>query len=121
MVDDDPLIRDLCGISLELDPGLRSVPMASGQAALDGLAAEPQPDAILLDVMMPGLSGLETLRAIRSQPRFASLPVVLMTATDHSARLDLAGSGATAVLSKPFDPVSLAPVLLAHIEKGQTQ
>jgi CheY-like chemotaxis protein len=68
-----------------------------------------QPDAILLDVMMPDLDGLTVLRQLRANPKTQTIPVVLLTAKMQSvhqneyAQLDITG-----VLAKPFDPLQLA-------------
>jgi CheY-like chemotaxis protein len=80
VVDDTPLnvklLADLLGTK-----GYRTVTAASGPEALEKLAAEA-PDLVLLDVMMPGMSGYEVCAAIRTDPAHAMLPVVLVTALD---------------------------------------
>jgi CheY-like chemotaxis protein len=72
-------------------------------------AAEYQPDAILLDVMMPGMDGPTTFRELRKNPVTAKIPVLLLTAkvqaTDQRRFADL---GVEAVLFKPFDPLTLS-------------
>jgi CheY-like chemotaxis protein len=72
-------------------------------------AAEQQPDAILLDVMMPGMDGPTTFRELRKNPATAGIPVLLLTAkvqgTDQRRFADL---GVEAVLFKPFDPLTLS-------------
>jgi CheY-like chemotaxis protein len=72
-------------------------------------AAQYQPDAILLDVMMPGMDGPTTFRELRSNPATARIPVLFLTAkvqaTDRRRFADL---GIVAVLVKPFDPMSLS-------------
>ena len=83
------------------------------QAALD-LAPRFAPDLILVDVMMPGMDGLATLKALREDPRTAETPVVFMTAKvmprERERYLTL---GAVAVIAKPFDPSTLADELAA--------
>ena len=71
-------------------------------------AASERPDAILLDVMMPGLDGPATLSALRSNPATAEIPVVFLTAKAMASEIErLLGLGARGVLTKPFDPMSL--------------
>lgn len=65
-------------------------------------------DAILLDVMMPGLSGPTTFARLQEQPETRHVPVVLLTArTQEADRRQFAELGVAGVLSKPFDPLSL--------------
>jgi CheY-like chemotaxis protein len=72
-------------------------------------ATSYQPDAILLDVMMPGMDGPATFRELQKNPATAHIPVMLLTAkvqaTDRSRFADL---GVKAVLVKPFDPLTLS-------------
>jgi putative two-component system response regulator len=77
--------------------------------AIAGIAIE-QPDVILLDVMMPRISGLELLSSIRSNPATAHLPVIILTAScDRETKLAVLERGATDFLAKPVDPCELAP------------
>jgi CheY-like chemotaxis protein len=72
-------------------------------------AKQEQPDAILLDVMMPDMNGITLLKELRKEPKTQSIPVLLLTAkaqtSDHNeyTRLDVAG-----VITKPFEPLKLA-------------
>jgi len=109
-VDDEPFIREVASIALELDPAFEVRAVESGSAALRLLNAEDwQPDVILLDVMMPELDGPATLARLRDDERYASTPVIFMTARaqarDHEplTRLDVRG-----IITKPFEPTSLA-------------
>jgi adenylate cyclase len=80
---------------------------ADGTAALDRLAADP-PDLVLLDVMMPGVSGYDVCRKIRADPRTALLPVVLVTALDpQQERVRGIEAGADDFLSKPINQQEL--------------
>jgi two-component system, OmpR family, response regulator len=114
-VDDEPDIREIAALALGLDPEI-SVRLAEGGvqalAAVDG--EDWRPDAILLDVMMPVMDGPAVLRALREQPRSASIPIVFITARTHSQdRKRLLQLGAVGVISKPFDPMTLAKELRA--------
>lgn len=108
LVDDEPDIRTLVTLILQRMGGMTVRAEASGQGALDCLASGYRPDLILLDVMMPGMDGIETLAAIRSMRPVADLPICFFTAKVHPAELqqwrDL---GVDAVLAKPFSPTEL--------------
>lgn len=108
-VDDEPDIRAVATVSLDLDPDIALITAESGEAALDLLQGGLRPDVILLDVMMPRLTGLEVLARLRTLPGLESTPVIVMTARVEAAEraryLDL---GAVGVITKPFDPMSLA-------------
>jgi CheY-like chemotaxis protein/class 3 adenylate cyclase len=87
--------------------GFRTCTAASGPEALAALARE-QPDLVLLDVMMPGMSGYEVCQAIRADPAQAMLPVVLVTALDPAEeRARGLDAGADDFLSKPVSPTEL--------------
>lgn len=108
LVDDEPDIRTLVSLILERLGGLQVRAEASGPAALAALKEGFQPDLILLDVMMPGMDGVQTLAEIRAMPTLADLPICFLTAKVHPAELqrwhDL---GINAVLTKPFSPARL--------------
>lgn len=107
-VDDEDDIREIAQISLELDPELAVEVCSSGGEALTK-ASEWQPHLILLDVMMPGMDGPETLRRLAESPPTASIPVAFITARTqtHEVQRYLA-MGAVAIIAKPFDPMALA-------------
>lgn len=107
-VEDDPDIREIAKIALEIVGGLTVVQFASGQEAIEGAVAA-RPDLFLLDVMMPGMNGEETLQALRAMPEFATTPVVFMTAKAQQSDVrKFIGAGALDVIVKPFDPMELA-------------
>ncbi|HVK56005.1 MAG TPA: response regulator [Burkholderiales bacterium] len=107
-VEDEPDIRAIARIALETVGGFEIKMCSSGQEAIDSAPAFI-PDLILLDVMMPGLDGPSTLKALRALPEIKEIPVIFMTAkvqaheTAHYREL-----GAVGVISKPFDPMMLA-------------
>ncbi len=108
VVDDEDDIREVAALSLETTAGYQVMTAGSGTMALTVAAAE-QPDAILLDVMMPDMDGPTTLQKLQSQPSTAHIPVVFLTAkVQPTERARFASLGAAAVLSKPFDPMTLA-------------
>src|SRR4029453_11010568 len=110
LVDDDAMNRDALGRRLSRS-GYKVLMADSGTAALR-MIREGRIDAVLLDVMMPGLSGLETLRQLRQFRSVADLPVIMVTAKDASddvvEALDL---GANDYVTKPVDfAVALARI-----------
>jgi DNA-binding response OmpR family regulator len=87
--------------------GYRTSTASSGEQALEQIDAEA-PDLVLLDVMMPGLSGYEVCQALRADPRHALLPVVLVTALDPATeRVKGIAAGADDFLSKPINQAEL--------------
>lgn len=87
--------------------GYEVEPAQSGQAALESVYRS-MPDLILLDVVMPGLSGLQVLRRLRAEPRFAMLPIVLVTAQDPDLeRVNGLQAGADDFLAKPINSAEL--------------
>ena len=115
VVDDEPDIRTLARLALERVGGHEVVTAESGLEALETAAREPF-DAIVLDVMMPGLDGPSTVRKLREQEATRDVPVVMLTAKAQAAeRRDLAELDVSGVLAKPFDPMALADELAATL------
>jgi CheY-like chemotaxis protein len=107
LVDDDDAIREIATISLERVGGWRVTAVAGGEAAIEA-ATGATFDAIVLDVMMPGLDGPTTLQRLRTGPLATAVPVVFLTAKLKPADCErLLGLGATGVIAKPFDPMAL--------------
>mgnify|MGYP002336018369 CR=1 FL=1 len=102
--DDDPSLREL--VRAVLGDRYRFVEAADGAEALE-IARELHPDLIVLDVMLPGLSGIEVLEAIRGDERLRELKVVVITAWSH-AEMEVQVAGADRFVSKPFDPDDLS-------------
>ncbi|WP_126975724.1 response regulator [Frigidibacter oleivorans] len=108
-VEDDPDIQEIAAIALESVGGYRTVQVSSGAAAIEAVRGGLRPDLYLLDVMMPGLGGEQTLAELRKLPGQAAVPAIFMTAKAQEA--DIAGLrrlGAIGVIVKPFDPMMLA-------------
>lgn len=107
VIDDEDDTREVAKISLEMVGGWEVFSACSGAEGL-ALAESRQPDAILLDVMMPGMDGPTTFELLRRQPATRDIPVIMLTAkvqaTDRISFLEL---GVTGVIAKPFDPLSL--------------
>jgi CheY-like chemotaxis protein len=110
VVDDSAVIRELIAVNLELE-GFEVTTAGDGESALE-LAGSLQPDVITLDVMMPRLTGFETVVRLREQPTTAGIPVVMVTGRAQAA--DLARGeevGVEAYLTKPFEPAELIEVV----------
>ncbi len=108
VIDDEGGIREIIKISLEIAAGWQVETAASGQEGI-ALAQTQQPDAILLDLMMPEMDGCETQAQLLANPATRHIPIILLTAKLHPgekqpfANLDLAG-----VITKPFNSKMLA-------------
>ena len=112
VVDDDDRSRELMRIVLR-HAGYRVVAAPGPQAAIALLATE-RPDAALVDLLMPGMSGLEFCRWVRGRPEFGSLRFVLLTGMDtEETRQEAREAGADAVVTKPFDRLRLLEQLSA--------
>ncbi|HUD23961.1 MAG TPA: response regulator [Acidobacteriaceae bacterium] len=110
IIDDEDDIREVAALSLETTAGWEIVTASSGA---DGILAaansKPVPDAILMDVMMPGMDGPTTFRLLQQNPDLAGIPVLLLTAKVQGVdQRRFAGLGVSAVLFKPFNPLTLA-------------
>jgi len=102
VVDDDPDMVSFLGMLLALED-MKVESAYDGAAALARIAAAP-PDLILLDVVMPGMSGFELCERLKSDPATALIPVVLVTALeDHASRVRGIDTGADDFLSKPVN------------------
>lgn len=107
VVDDEEHIREIAATSLEVVGGWDVRTAADGEDAVSAARRDP-PDAILMDVMMPGMDGPATLAALRAEDRTRDIPVVFLTAKVQASEVErLSRLGAVGVLSKPFDPLVL--------------
>jgi DNA-binding response OmpR family regulator len=100
VVDDEPMIRETLGQLLQ-DEGYVIDLAVDGMTALACVRAI-RPDAILLDLMMPGMNGPQFLQALRDDPQYANVPVMIMTAVRNLGS-NLATLGVSEVVEKPFD------------------
>jgi CheY-like chemotaxis protein len=114
-VDDEADIREVAAMSLELDGELEVRCCASGVEAIE-VASEWNPDLILLDVMMPGMDGPETLARLRNDAATVAIPVVFITARTGARESErFLGLGAAGVIAKPFDPMTLADTAKSYL------
>ena len=121
VVDDHAAMRTLCRVNLEA-AGFRVFEAADGDEALAAVRAD-RPDLILLDIMMPRVSGWEVAAALIADRNTDRIPIIFITARsgvpDRIRALEL---GAKAYLTKPFDPAGLAGTVtkvLDQIDRGE--
>lgn len=106
LVDDEPHVLEVLRVTLE-DLGFRLIEAADGPGALE-LAREESPDLIVLDVMLPDMSGLEVCRSLKQSTETGDTPIIMLTARsgedDATAGME---AGADRYLTKPFSPLTL--------------
>lgn len=108
LIDDEPDIREVASLSLEIDGEHEVITAANGLAGIERARID-RPDAILLDVMMPGLDGPSTLERLRSLDATRHIPVLFLTAKVQASELKrLASLGVRGIIAKPFDPLTLS-------------
>ncbi len=107
-IDDEDDIKTLAQFCLELEANWEMIGASNGQEGI-AIAEKEQPDAILLDAMMPDLDGIETLAKLRANPETKDIPTIFITAKAQvSDRLRFYRAGAKGVINKPFDSLHLA-------------
>lgn len=108
VIDDEEDIRAVCRMSLERLGGWTVLLAESGERGLE-LAESEKPDAILLDVMMPGMDGPATIERLKASEATREIPVLFLTAKLQPAdREPYLALGAEDVIAKPFDPMKLS-------------
>ena len=108
IIDDEDDIREVAALSLEATASWTITTASSGREGI-ATAARDQPEAILMDVMMPEMDGPTTFKQLQVNPATARIPVILLTAKVQGVdQRRFAGLGVAAVLFKPFDPLTLA-------------
>jgi DNA-binding response OmpR family regulator len=116
LVDDDPVMTRLLEVNFRL-AGFRVGLASRGDAALERMQAVP-PDAVVLDVMLPGLNGYEVCREMRERPSLANVPVVFLSARaedDDRVRTDV--TGPVDHIAKPFEPVDLVELVRRRVDE----
>ncbi len=117
-VEDDPSIQAVAKLALEAIGGYQVLSCSSGQQALEEVQGFA-PHFILLDVMMPGMGGPETLLRLAERIDLTEVPVAFMTAKVQPGEIDhLRKLGARDVIIKPFDPMRLAGQIQAIWDAG---
>lgn len=106
-VEDDPDIREIVRIAIEFSDEFDVVQSEDGPSGLEALQSV-QPDILLLDVMMPGMNGMEFLTQARESGAVKDVPAIFMTARVQEVEIQpLYDVGGVGVISKPFDPITL--------------
>jgi DNA-binding response OmpR family regulator len=123
VIDDEAPIRLLCRVNLEAE-GIEVVEAGDGETGLE-LAQTEAPDAILLDVMLPGLHGWAVAERLLEKEATSGIPIIFLTARadlrDRARGMDLGGVD---YVTKPFNPVELAPLVrdvVAAVERGDRE
>jgi CheY-like chemotaxis protein len=107
VIDDEATVREVVAICLKKLGGWQVLKASSGYEGLQLAQSEPI-DAILLDVMMPGMDGIAFLQRLRSMPGTEDIPVILLTANAYIAQSELLPTlGVNVAIAKPFEPVQL--------------
>ena len=115
VVDNEQYIQEVAKICLETVAGWEVLLAGSGKECLSQAETE-QPDAILLDVMMPDMDGMATFQKLQDNPATQSIPVILLTAKIQSSdRRRYAQIGTIAAIAKPFNPLELAGQIAAAL------
>ncbi|HTU02928.1 MAG TPA: response regulator [Candidatus Sulfotelmatobacter sp.] len=115
-IDDDRLLLGLFTSMLELHD-FEPLTAQDGPSAIE-IATRERPDLVLLDVMMPGMSGFDVCRKLRSVPALQKTPIIMFTAlSDSRVEPKALAAGATMAIQKPFDPKKLIDVLRAALKQ----
>jgi CheY-like chemotaxis protein len=119
VVDDD--IRNIFSLTSALEEhGVELHYAESGRSGIELLNRIPDIDAALIDIMMPGMDGYETIEEIRANPRFATLPIVAVTAKAMKGdRQKCMEAGASDYIAKPVDIEQLVSVLRVWFARGE--
>ncbi|MBM0743991.1 response regulator [Phormidium sp. CLA17] len=108
VVDDEERIREVVRMCLVKLAQWEVMVAGSGEEAIQAAISE-RPDAILLDVSMPGMNGLEILQHLQRQPQTASIPVIFLTAkVQPNEQLQYKQLGVAGLIVKPFDPIQIS-------------
>ena len=108
VIDDEEDVRVIANLSLGRVGGMTVIEASSGREGVAKARSE-QPDFILLDMMMPGMDGAATFKALRADAATAAIPIVFLTAKAMASEVRrLKELGAKGVVLKPFDPLGLA-------------
>ena len=105
VVDDDPVIVNLLQVNFEIE-GYDVLAATGGEAGLSQ-ARLGHPDVIVLDVMMPGIDGLEVARRLREDQDTAAIPIILLSAKAQNSDIQAGLAVADEYITKPFEPLEL--------------
>ena len=110
IVDDDPATAEVLATAINEERGYRAIRASSADDALDALG-RVEPDLLVLDIRLPGMSGLELYDRIKADPRFGSVPVVFETGGGREYADALRDRGIATYVKKPFDIADVVRVV----------
>lgn len=119
VVDDDPVIVNLLQVNFEIE-GYDVLTATGGEAGL-AQARLGHPDVIVLDVMMPGIDGLEVARRLREEPDTEAIPIILLSAKAQISDIQAGLAVADEYITKPFEPLELLERVATVITRGQAK
>ena len=119
IVEDHPTMREAMRLVLEGE-GFAIDEAADGEAALAAIHASP-PDLLFLDLNIPGTSGTGVLEAVRAEPAYADVRVIVVTAAGEESRAEALRLGADEYFTKPFSPTALLQTVERVLAGGATQ
>ena len=119
IVEDHPTMREAMRLVLEGE-GFGIEEAADGETALAAIHASP-PDLLFLDLNIPGTSGTGVLEAVRADPAFADVRVIVVTAAGEEGRAEALRLGADEYFTKPFSPTALLQTVERVLAGGATQ
>jgi two-component system phosphate regulon response regulator PhoB len=119
IVEDHPTMREAMRLVLEGE-GFQIEEAADGETALAAIHASP-PDLLFLDLNIPGTSGTGVLEAVRADPVFADVRVIVVTAAGEEGRAEALRLGADEYFTKPFSPTALLRTVERVLAGGATQ
>lgn len=118
-VEDDKDVQEIAKIALQMSGEFELKQCLSALEAL-AIADEYRADILLLDVMMPEMTGDSLLAKLREMPHYVNTPAIFMTARAHDSEVDaLKKAGGIAVIVKPFDPLTLGEKILSVIASDE--
>ena len=115
IVDDDADIREATQLCLEITGEWEVLKAGDGPAGI-AIAETAKPDAILLDMMLPGMDGLTILRKLRENPETNRIPIIILTAKAQSHEQQYFGQLKVAsIITKPYDPLTISDQIAAAL------
>lgn len=116
VVEDEPEMLDIISINLE-QSGYQVIPARDGVEACEALEWMA-PDAVVLDLNLPNMSGFRLLKLLRRDPRWSRIPLIVATAFAFEEVEDIANEGIDCFMTKPFDPAELVNRLEYVLSRG---
>ena len=119
VVDDDPVIVNLLRVNFEIE-GYEVLTATAGEAGL-AQARSGLPDVIVLDVMMPGMDGIEVANRLRGDEGTRHIPIILLSAKAQSADVQAGLAVADEYVTKPFEPLELLTRVEAVLRRARSE